>query len=94
MLISQGPVRDEVVITIKNPNFFVSAETGQTIDLSERVIRQTIPRQLPRGADVKALEQAADWAAKILGIFAAVHIIVVWYLKGSMQDLLMCFYCL
>ena len=44
MQISRGDNRDFVEISIKKPELFTSAETGQIIDTSSLVFYQTIPR--------------------------------------------------
>ena len=44
MLISQGIERDEVEMTVKNPYLFVSAETGDMLDVSQLRFFQTLPR--------------------------------------------------
>ncbi len=48
--ISAGPVSDNIEIKIKNPEFFISAGSGKTIE--EVILPQsTVPKQLPKGLD-------------------------------------------
>ena len=72
MLISRGEERDLIEITIKRPQLFVSAETGEMIDTSDLVFYQTIPRQLPKGVSEESLKKDAEEIAKILNGMAYV----------------------
>ena len=43
MVISQGLMRDEMEMTVKNPLLFVSADTGELVDVSSLKFFQTLP---------------------------------------------------
>ena len=43
MIISQGVMRDEMELTVKNPFLFVSKDTGQMVDVSSLKVYQTLP---------------------------------------------------
>ena len=43
MVISQGFMRDEMEMTVKNPLLFVSAATGELLDVSSLKFFQTLP---------------------------------------------------
>ena len=42
--VSQGRNKDAIICKLKNPNLFVSKETGQTLSLEKLESAQTIPR--------------------------------------------------
>ena len=43
-MISKGMERDTIYMKIKNPEWFRSAETGLSLDASNLLLKQTIPR--------------------------------------------------
>ena len=49
-IVSQGKQSDKVQMIIKNPNLFISAETGEILQSQFQVIEnKSFPRQLPKG---------------------------------------------
>lgn len=55
MMISKGLVSDQVIISIKNKNMFVSNITGKTLEYEKLQLYDLFPRQLPKGVNEKDL---------------------------------------
>ena len=87
-MVSQGKDEDELMITVKDPLFFVSKTTLETIDTSHMVIRQTIPRQFPKDFDAESLATQTEAVGSYLQALVIVQLVMQIFLKGTMGDLL------
>ena len=60
--ISQGKFNDQVRFHIIDANFFVSAETGEVVELTNGILNPTIsiPTQLPQGITEEEVVSAAQ----------------------------------
>lgn len=67
---------------------------GQVIDTSKLVIKETIPRQLPKDVDEKSLVENAQTASQVLKSMVFVQLGLAPILKGGEEDLLSSFYCI
>lgn len=66
MLISKGLVSDQVIITIKNKNMFVSNITGKSMEYDKLQLYDIFPRQLPKGVNEEDLASTASTSSNAM----------------------------
>jgi len=67
--VSVGNMNDQVVCTVKNRFLFVSSQSGKVLSEDRLELVKAIPRQVPKGVDVEALNgNAASTGAAMKGL--------------------------
>lgn len=91
-LVSMGNERDTVFISFKDPTMLRSEETGLPIE--NVLLKQTLPRQLPRGVVAEQLEEQAGAASAGISAVVIVNIAIRAFTNNTFVDMLSWFYCL
>jgi hypothetical protein len=60
LVVSGGLNPDNIVVTIKNPDLFVSKETLMKLPEDKTMMAVSIPRQFPEGLDAEYVEAQAE----------------------------------
>jgi hypothetical protein len=87
LAVSDGINPDNIVVTIKNPDLFISKETFQKLPGDRTMMAIRMPRQFPEGVDSEAVEhQAVVLKYVIIGILIVILLISI-KVRASFENL-------
>lgn len=93
LAISQGTINtDKVMVSLKNPNLFVSKKTGKAISRANALAINDVPRQVASWVNLEALERQARASSVVFKALLVILLIVHSKLLSSNESMWTLFY--